>query len=78
MWKGADLGLVDGKRPVAAVCGRLRRIRAVDQSRYVEAEQLYRQILADRRRVLGGDQPGTLATRYDLARLIVPKGQITK
>ena len=37
------------------------------QRRYAEAEQLTREVLADRRRLLGDDHPDTLTSRATLA-----------
>ena len=39
------------------------------QHRYAEAEQLSREVLADRHRLLGDDHPDTLTSRATLARL---------
>ncbi len=40
------------------------------RGRNMEAERLYREVLADQRRVLGDDHPDTLTTRYELARVV--------
>jgi hypothetical protein len=45
------------------------------QRRYAEAEQLSREVLADRRRLLGDDHPDTLASRATLARLAARQGR---
>jgi uncharacterized membrane protein len=45
------------------------------QGRYAEAEQLSRQVLADRRRLLGDDHPDTLTSRATLARLAARQGR---
>jgi hypothetical protein len=39
------------------------------QRRYADAERLTREVLADRRRLLGEDHPDTLTSRATLARL---------
>ena len=45
------------------------------QNRAAEAEQLTRDVLADRRRVLGDDHPDTLASRAVLAWLAARQGR---
>jgi len=45
------------------------------QRRYAEAEQLSREVLADRRRLLGDDHPDTLTSRATLARLASRQGR---
>jgi len=45
------------------------------QRRYAEAEQLSREVLADRRRLLGDDHPDTLTSRATLARLASCQGR---
>jgi Tetratricopeptide repeat len=45
------------------------------QRRYAEAEQLSREVLADRRRLLGEDHPDTLTSRATLARLAARQGR---
>jgi NAD-dependent oxidoreductase involved in siderophore biosynthesis len=45
------------------------------QRRYAEAEQLTREVLADRHRVLGDDHPDTLTSRAVLARLAARQGR---
>ena len=45
------------------------------QRRYAEAEQLSREVLADRRRLLGDDHPDTLTSRAILARLAGRQGR---
>jgi NAD-dependent oxidoreductase involved in siderophore biosynthesis len=45
------------------------------QRRYAEAEQLSRQVLADRHRVLGDDHPDTLTSRAVMARLAARQGR---
>ncbi len=45
------------------------------QRRYAEAEQLSREVLADRRRLLGVDLPDTLTSRATLARLASRQGR---
>ena len=45
------------------------------QRRYAEAEQLTREVLADRRRLLGEDHPDTLTSRATLARLAARQGR---
>jgi CRP-like cAMP-binding protein/tetratricopeptide (TPR) repeat protein len=45
------------------------------QGRYGEAEQLYRQLLADQSRALGDDHPDTLATRHRLGFPIAAQGR---
>lgn len=47
----------------------------VRRGRSGEAEALYRELLADRRRVQGDDHPDTLATRHDLAVAIGMQGR---
>jgi tetratricopeptide (TPR) repeat protein len=46
-----------------------------DQGQDAAAEQLYRQLLDDQRRLLGTDHPSTLATRHDLAWIIECQGR---
>jgi hypothetical protein len=48
------------------------------QRRYAEAEQLSREILAVRRRLLGDDHPDTLTSRATLARLAGGQGRRTE
>ena len=45
------------------------------QGRYAEAEQLCREVLADRRRVLGDDHPDTLTSPATLAWLAARRGR---
>jgi hypothetical protein len=45
------------------------------QHRYAEAEQVTREILADRHRLLGDDHPDTLTSRAVLARLTARQGR---
>ena len=45
------------------------------QRRYAEAEQLSREVLADRHRLLGDDHPDTLTSRATLARLAGRQGR---
>jgi hypothetical protein len=45
------------------------------QGRTVEAEQMTRDVLADRRRVLGDDHPDTLTSRAVLAWLAARQGR---
>ena len=45
------------------------------QRRYAEAEQLSREVLADRRRLLGEDHPDTLTSRATLACLAARQGR---
>jgi hypothetical protein len=45
------------------------------QRRYADAEQLSREVLADRRRLLGDDHPDTLTSRATLARLVGRQGR---
>jgi hypothetical protein len=40
------------------------------QGRHSEAEQAYRQVLADRQRTLGDDHPDTAGTQEELTRMI--------
>ena len=42
------------------------------RGRLPEAEQLSREVLADRRRVLGASHPDTAAVRTELARAVSP------
>ncbi len=42
---------------------------AARQGRHGEAEELYRQVMADRNRVLGSSHPDTAAVRDEFARL---------
>jgi hypothetical protein len=50
--------------------GRLSLISQQDQGKYAEAEEMNRQALAGREKVLGADHPSTLASVYCLARLL--------
>jgi hypothetical protein len=45
------------------------------QRRYAEAEQLSREVLADRHRLLGDDHPDTLTSRATLAWLAARQGR---
>jgi hypothetical protein len=45
------------------------------QRRFADAEQLSREVLADRRRLLGDDHPDTLTSRATLARLAARQGR---
>ena len=45
------------------------------QRRYDQAEPLSREVLADRRRLLGDDHPDTLTSRAVLARLTARQGR---
>jgi Tetratricopeptide repeat len=45
------------------------------QGRYADAEPMFRQVLAARRRVLGDDHPDTLTSRAVLARLAARQGR---
>ncbi|MDQ2814760.1 MAG: tetratricopeptide repeat protein [Actinomycetota bacterium] len=47
---------------------------AARQGRRAEAEELYRQVLADRSRVLGVSHPDTQATGEELAQLSADPG----
>ena len=47
---------------------------AARQGRRDEAEEIYRQVLADRTRVLGSAHPDTEATRGDLTELTADRG----
>jgi len=42
------------------------------QGRRAEAEELYRQVIADRTRVLGASHPDTAAVRNELAQAVAP------
>ena len=61
---------LDGGHP-AYLMGRRHLAAALDaRGLSKEAEELYRELLSDQQRVLGDDHPGTLATRFELARVI--------
>jgi hypothetical protein len=47
---------------------------AAEQGNVIEAEHLYRQVLQTQERVLGSDYPRTLATRYEIARMVAKRG----
>jgi hypothetical protein len=44
------------------------------RGQYREAEQEYRDVLADRLRVLGPDHPSTLITRHEVAGMLAAQG----
>ena len=64
-----------GRLPAATVIFDIMALMALaGQSRLAEAERMTRDVLADRRRVLGDDHPDTLASRATLAWLAAREG----
>jgi CRP-like cAMP-binding protein/tetratricopeptide (TPR) repeat protein len=75
-WAGAEAAAFAAADDPARLTARGSLAQALDRrGRNSDAERLYRELLADKRRVLGEDAPDTLATRHDLARAIGLQGR---
>lgn len=61
-------GKLSGDHP-ASMLARSQLAHVVAQTRYEEAEQMFRQLLADQERILDKDDPETMASQRVLARL---------
>jgi tetratricopeptide (TPR) repeat protein len=75
-WAGAEAAAFAAADDPARLTARGSLAQSLDRrGRNSDAEQLYRELLGDKRRVLGDDAPDTLATRHDLARAIGMQGR---